>query len=205
MTGAFLGGCVAGLAVAVPVGAVATFIILLSARHGWRVGAAAGLGAATADGVYAVVAVLAGGVVAPLVEQAGPALRWASAVLLAGIGATMVWRGLRTGPVASSGPQDTTSPLRAYLTVLGITAVNPVTVVYFAALVVGSPFGEIASVPARVAFVTGAFAASAVWQIAFATGGSALGRVVASPRGRRGTTVLGGAIVLALAVRTVLF
>jgi arginine exporter protein ArgO len=203
MTGAFLAGCLAGLAVAVPVGAVATFIILLAARHGWRVGAAAGLGAATVDGAFATVAALAGGAVSPLLAQAGTALTWTSGLILAVIGGTMVWRGLRRrdddGPV-----KDTPSARKAFLTVLGITAVNPATVVYFAALVLGSPFGEIVGVPAQMAFAGGAFAASAAWQTTLATGGSALGHVLTGPRGRRITTVLGGTVILVLAIRTVL-
>lgn len=203
MIGAFLAGCLAGLAVAVPVGAVATFIILLAARHGWRVGAAAGLGAATVDGVYATVAVLVGGALSPLLARVGPALTWASALVLAVIGGTMVWRGLRGrdegGPLT-----DTPSAGRAFLTVLGITAVNPATVVYFAALVLGSPFGEITGVPAQLAFAGGAFAASAAWQTTLATGGSVLGHVLAGSRGRRITTVLGGAVILVLAIRTIL-
>ena len=64
MLDVLISGLVTGYAIAVPVGAVAALIVALSARDGWRVGAAAGLGVATVDGVYALVAVLAGKAVA---------------------------------------------------------------------------------------------------------------------------------------------
>ena len=51
MTGAFLAGLLAGLGVAVPVGAIAVLVMSLAARTSFRVGAAAALGVATADGV----------------------------------------------------------------------------------------------------------------------------------------------------------
>ena len=66
MSTAFLAGVVAGYGVAVPVGAIAVLIAGLSARTSLRVGAAAGMGAATADGIYALIAVLGGAALAPM-------------------------------------------------------------------------------------------------------------------------------------------
>ena len=53
-------GAIAGYGIAIPVGPVAVLIIELGVRRGLRLAAAAGLGAATADGLYALLAVLAG-------------------------------------------------------------------------------------------------------------------------------------------------
>ncbi|MFJ6951187.1 lysine transporter LysE, partial [Micromonospora aurantiaca] len=64
MTGAFLAGLVAGYGVAIPVGAIAILILGLSARTSFRVGAAAALGVASADGLYAALAALGGAAVA---------------------------------------------------------------------------------------------------------------------------------------------
>jgi hypothetical protein len=70
---------VTGYAIAMPVGAVAALIIALSARTSWAVGASAGLGAATVDGVYAAVAVIGGQLVASVLRPIQEVLdRWPS-------------------------------------------------------------------------------------------------------------------------------
>lgn len=211
MIAVFLGGCLAGLAIAMPVGAIASLIIVISASRGWRTGAAAGLGAATADGIYATVAVLVGAAIAPYVAAVATPLRWGAAVVLVVMGALMIRGAFRTaaGSASSAAPAATTSqvmgrPAHAYATLLGITIVNPATVVYFAALIVGSPIGRDIGLVARLPFVLGAFLASAGWQLLLAGGGSVLGRVLTGPKGRQRTAVIGGSVVILLAVRTLL-
>jgi arginine exporter protein ArgO len=82
VSAAFLAGVVAGYGVAMPVGGIAVLIAGLSARTSLRIGAAAGLGAATADGIYALVAVLGGAAIAGLVAPVATPLRWAAAAVL---------------------------------------------------------------------------------------------------------------------------
>jgi len=50
---ALVSGALAGYGVAIPVGAIGVLILGLSARRSLPVGAGAGLGVATADGLYA--------------------------------------------------------------------------------------------------------------------------------------------------------
>jgi len=69
MLDALISGLLAGYGVAIPVGAIGVLIIGLSARTSLRTGAAAALGVATADGVYATVAVLGGAAVAALIRR----------------------------------------------------------------------------------------------------------------------------------------
>ncbi|MER6591520.1 lysine transporter LysE, partial [Micromonospora purpureochromogenes] len=64
MGDALLAGLLAGYGVAVPVGAIAIVVIGLTARTSLRVGAAAALGVAAADGLYAALAVLGGAALA---------------------------------------------------------------------------------------------------------------------------------------------
>ena len=80
-------GLVTGWAIAVPVGAVAALLVTLTARTSWRVGAAAGLGIATVDGVYAAAAVVSGAALATLLEPVAWALTiWGTALyVLAGV------------------------------------------------------------------------------------------------------------------------
>jgi arginine exporter protein ArgO len=133
-------GLVTGWAIAVPIGAVGAFLVALTARTSYAVGAAAALGIATVDG-----------------------------------GALF----------------------------LGLTAVNPATVVYFAAIVLGNR--ELTAGPVEgTVFVLAAFAASASWQLLLAGGGAALGRVATGPRARRTTGLVSAAVVAGLAVHTML-
>ena len=74
-----MSGLLAGYGVAVPVGAIAVLILGLSARASLLVGAGAGLGAATADGLYAAVAAVGGAAVAGLIRPVATPLRWTAA------------------------------------------------------------------------------------------------------------------------------
>lgn len=214
MGAALVAGVVAGYAVALPVGAVATYLVGLSARHPWRVGAAGALGIATVDGVYALLAGLFGAAVTRLVEPVTVPLRIASAVVLvvlAAHGALAAWR-VRSaaGPVAG----DTSAPLtapRAFARFVAITAVNPATVLFFAVVVASGALlpdaGGPGSGPASpglgllgaALFGAGAWVASASWQLALALGGTLLGRVLSGPRGRLATALVSAALMVALA------
>lgn len=198
MTAAFLAGAVAGLGVAVPVGAIGVLIVGLAARTSWSVGASAALGVATADGLYALVAVLGGtALTASLAPIAGP-LRWiAAAVLLILAGHTAI-SAIRRHPSRSAGdPAGLGTPRRAYLGVLALTVLNPATVVYFAALVLGrhAALGS----GAAIAFVAGVLLASAGWQLLLALGGTLIGRALAGPRARLVSALVSSVIIAGLA------
>ncbi|GAA2183192.1 LysE family transporter [Brooklawnia cerclae] len=199
---AAIAGLIAGYAIAIPVGAIATLIIVAAAQHGWRVGVAAGLGAATADGLYAAVAITVGASLSPLIEAVANPLRWVAAGVLVLLGVSMIVQARRESEGVPGAPQR--SPVRSYAAVLGMTIVNPATVIYFAALVAGSAYTVLDDTANRALFVVGAFIASASWQTTLALGGAVLGRYLTSPRGRRWTAVAGGSVVILLAVRTAL-
>ncbi|MET0492357.1 MAG: LysE family transporter [Actinoplanes sp.] len=193
MTGDFLAGAIAGYGVAIPVGAIGVLIAGLSARTSLRVGAAAGMGAATADGVYALVAVLGGAALTGVVAPIATPLRWVAAAVLLLLAGHTAWSAL--GRRASSTGPDTTTPGRAYWGILGLTLLNPATVVYFAALVLGR-----GGAGGGVWFVLGAFLASASWQLLVAGGGSLVGRLLTGERGRLITALISSAVIAVLAV-----
>lgn len=198
-------GLVTGLAIAVPIGAVGAFLVTLTARTSWRVGSAAALGVATVDGVYAAVAVLGGAALAGLVGPVADPLRVVSGLVLLGIAALTALHALRgwsrrAAPERSGRP---VGPRAAYVLFLGITAVNPTTVVYFAAVVLGNR--DLVDGPVEgLVFVTAAFAASALWQLGLALAGAGLGRTITGPRGRLVTGLVSAVVVAGLAVRTIL-
>ena len=206
MSGAFAAGLLAGYGVAVPVGAIAALIISLTARTSLKVGASAALGVATADGVYAVIAVLGGAALAGLIEPIGTPLRWVALVVLLGLaGRTAVTavRHYREPGVVRSG-EGLSTPGRAYLGLLGLTLLNPATIVYFGALVLGRQANDSLTTAGVVLFVVGAFVASASWQLLLAGGGSIVGRVLTGPKGRLATALVSSVVIVVLAVGLVL-
>jgi threonine/homoserine/homoserine lactone efflux protein len=203
-------GILAGYAIAIPVGPIAVLIFDTGLRRGPAVAAAAGAGAASADGFYATVAGLVGaavaGVVAPVIAPA----RVAGAALLAFIAvrglrvalapddrSSAVARTAAASPTRGEGPDA----LRTYLLFLGLTIVNPMTFLYFGALMLGLP--PAAGSEGRLLFVIGAFGASLSWQLLLAASGGLLhGRL--PPRLQAATRVLGSIIVVVFAARLLL-
>jgi arginine exporter protein ArgO len=215
MIGALLAGLAAGYGIAIPVGAVAVLIVETGIRSGFRAAVAAGAGAASADGIYAAIAALFGVALAGALAPAQVPLRAAAIVILVGLalrGFRSVARdaqlarrrdadAARPGPDGAHPPVPTgpaqRPPRRIYAAFLGITLLNPMTITYFAALILG--LGGIGSgAPEKIAFVAGAFAASLSWQMLIAAAGAALHRRLA-PRLRIAVGLTGNAIVLAFA------
>jgi len=199
--GAFLAGLLAGYGVAVPVGAIAALLVSLTARTSLRVGAAAAMGVATADGLYCALAVVGGAAVARIVEPVATPLRWTAMVVLLGLAARTAWTAWRRHREAAT-PADTgngpNTPGRAYLGLLALTVLNPSTVVYFTALVLGRQ--DTTDAVSGAVFVVAAFAASASWQLLLAAGGGLLGRVLTGPRGRFATAIGSSVVIAVLAV-----
>ncbi len=202
---AFLSGMLAGYGIAIPVGAIAVLIVEVGMRCGFRCAASAGAGAATADLLYAAAAVAGGAALASTVESIETPLKYASAVVLAVIavaGLLGLRPGRRDAPVDVVFP-DRSELLATYAKFLGLTIINPLTVAYFAAFVVGLGLADGLSVLGGVVFVIGAFLASVSWQSVLAGIGAFAGRNLPA-RVRVGTVVIGNLVVLALAVVIVL-
>ncbi|MEU5553329.1 MULTISPECIES: LysE family transporter [unclassified Micromonospora] len=212
MTGAFLAGVVAGYGVAIPVGAIAVLIVGLTARTSFRVGASAALGVASADGLYAALAAFGGAVVVGWLAPLATPLRLVAVAVLLALAAHGAWRALRpTGPTRPAVDADgrpapgavrrgLDTPLRAYAGILALTLLNPATVVYFTALVLGRGGRYGSGAGAATLFTLGVFLASASWQLVIAAGGTLLGRTLTGARGRLVTALLSSAIIAALAV-----
>lgn len=204
----FLAGAAAGFGIAIPVGAIAILIVETGLRRGFRLAAAAGLGAAGADGIYAFAAAAFGAALAGLLAPYETPLRVLAIVLLVAIalrGLLGASRAQRT-PATDDGaamPADVEaaerggSVLRTFGAFLGLTLLNPVTVTYFAALILGLA-GTGVGPAEKAAFVAGAFLASLSWQVLLAAVGAFLHRRL-SPGLRVGVIVLGNTIVLLFA------
>ncbi|MFJ8697027.1 LysE family transporter [Streptomyces roseolilacinus] len=203
MIAALVAGALAGYGIAVPVGAVGTYLVAVTARTSLRVGACAALGVATADGLYALAAAAGGSVLVPLLEPVMVPLRWASALVLVTLAArgavTAVGRYRKRQEAGGDAGRGVFGPGRAYSAFLGVTLMNPMTVVYFAALVLGGGSAGRAGAVEQALFVTAAFAASASWQLLLAGGGALLGRALTGARGRLATALVSSALITGLA------
>ncbi len=197
---AFLEGVVAGYGIAVPVGPIAVLIIGIGTKSGFPRAFFAGLGAALADLIYATIAAVAGAAAATALAPYDRPLRLAGGAVLVIIAVITGGSALRTPSDAVSGPS---THLRATAGFVSLTLMNPVTLTYFAALVLGSSGGVAATTGGSVLFVTGAFLASLSWQTAVAAVGAIVGHKM-SRRVRVATGVLGAAVIVALAIRMLL-
>jgi len=195
----FIAGAIAGYAIAIPVGPVAVLIIELGVRRGLPTAAAAGLGAATADGLYALLAVLAGASIAQLLEPITPALQVLAVVVLTLIAVRGFWLALYHARIGIPGNAELPAqPGRTYLRFLAITLLNPTTILYFAALILGRP--QLGDGPAELAaFVVGAALASTSWQLFLAVLGSLAHQRLPS-KAQLAISLLGNVIVLGFAI-----
>ena len=195
-------GVLAGLGIAVPVGAIAVLIVDLAMRQGFVRAIPAAMGAASADLSYAAVAAVAGAAVAAALAPYQRTIELVGAAVLAGI---VAYRMAGLFRVREPAGQDLTGdgPLQTYTGFLALTLVNPLTVTYFAALILGLGDDTIASGVDKALFVTGAFVASASWQLVLAGAGALLHRRLPE-RARLATALLGNVLIAALAVRLAL-
>ena len=200
---AFLSGVLAGYGIAIPVGAIALLIVQVGIKCGFRCGFMAGAGAATADLIYAVLAGVGGAALAQLIDSAGDAFRIASGILLVAVALI----GLRkaTKPVEQI---DVAMPNRSelagtYARFLGLTIINPTTIIYFAAVVVGLGVASGLTASGAILFCVGAFLTSLSWQTLLAFSGASAGKRMSS-RVQSVTMIVGNLLILGLAVVIIL-
>jgi arginine exporter protein ArgO len=200
MTAAILAGLVAGYGVAIQVGAMSVLLVGFAARSRLVVAASAGLGIATADGLYALVAVIGGGAAALVIRPVATPLAVVAAIVLIGLAvrtAVLAVRNFRAPSTGGSQTAPPSGPLRAYLGFLGVTVLNPTTVIYFVALVLGGHGGF--GLADGIGFGLAAFVASCSWHVLLAAGGRLVGRVLTSRRGRLITALMSSAVIMVLA------
>ena len=199
----FIEGLIAGYGIAIPVGAVAILIVNTAIRCGFRIGFLAGAGAATADVLYAILASIAGVALTVALQPLAVPLRLLGGLVLIGLGCAGLWQGLRR----SGQPNRTAeacAPLRTYAQFVGITIINPLTVVYFTAFIIGRDAAAASfSLAANLLFVLGVGLSSLSWQTLLAALGGIAGNRL-SPRFQLLATVLGNLLVVGLGLRILL-
>lgn len=192
---AVLTGMAAGYGIAIPIGAIAILIIDIGLRDGFATGFWAGAGAATADTLYAAIAVALGTLASEALAAFAVPLRFASGLALLALGALGLLRA-RARAKASAPQAASARELAVYGQFLGLTLLNPMTVVYFVALILGGAAGSETSSLARLLFVFGAGVASLSWQTLLAASAAVFHRRL-SLRSQVSLSVAGNLLVCA--------
>jgi arginine exporter protein ArgO len=202
MLNSFLNGALAGYAIAIPVGAIAILILETGLQRGFWHAIAAGSGTATADLIYATVAATLGTLVAQFLEPIAPTLKIVSAAFLFALGLRglyMTWQARKKENGVEPRAINATI-FQTYVTLLGLTILNPATIAYFAALILGGTVGAAPTLADKGAFVLGTALSSLSWQSLLAAIG-ALAHKHLPPGFRIWTSVAGNTIIILLGVR----
>ncbi len=196
-----------GLAIAAPVGPIGVLVIRRTLAFGPRVGLISGLGAATADAAYGLVA--ATGLTAlmrPLLAHAD-VVRLVGGLFLGALGLrTLLARPRNEVSGAAAGGSQLWS---AYLSTLALTVTNPMTILSFATAFAGlGVLTEIGAVRGAGVVVVGAvFLGSALWWVMLSGGvgllrGSLGSRALGAVNWLSGSLLLGFGLLGVLRFRT---
>jgi threonine/homoserine/homoserine lactone efflux protein len=188
-------GIVAGLAIAMPLGAIGVLLIREGMLYGFKTAAAGAAGVASVDLVYATIAVTTGTALRSVLSHYESAIHLIGAAVLLYVAVRGI---LRTRTAAAELETTKSSPLKTYARFFGLTAINPATMLYF--IVVAAGFGSsFRQVGTGALFVLGVFVASLAWQLCLAAIGSVSGARL-TPKWRKITSYIGYGIVLAMAI-----
>lgn len=192
----FLRGLVLGFTIAAVVGPISLLCIRRTLAEGRLVGLVSGMGVATADATYGAIAAFGLTAVTDLLVDWRRVLGIVGGVFLL----WLAWRTYRSVPgEAATGVTNGRRGLpAAYLSTLGLTLTNPMTILSFAALFVGLGVtgGDAAG---STSLTLGVFAGSAAWWVVLVIAVGAF-RSRLTPIGLRRVNVASGLIIGVLAV-----
>ena len=190
----WLSGLGFGFAIAAAVGPLSLLCMRRTLAAGFVVGLVSGLGVATADATY-------GGVAAFGLTVVTDALVGAERVLAIVVGAFLVWLGYRTirsGPVEVAAVPARRGLAAAYASILGLTLMNPMTIISFGALFAGVGLAG-SGFAGGVAVTLGVFAGSASWWLVLTGSVAAFGSRL-TLRALRRINVASGLLVLGFGI-----
>jgi threonine/homoserine/homoserine lactone efflux protein len=157
-------GMLLGFAIAAPVGPIGLLTIRRTLTDGFRLGIATGLGTATADASYGMVAAFGLTAVTSAMISNANAIRLVGGLMLLSIGLRGVLHATRAGLSAEVGAGRMPTTLGAYVQTIGLTLTNPLTIISFIGMFAGLGITDGRDDLARaIVFVTGVGLGSAAW------------------------------------------
>jgi threonine/homoserine/homoserine lactone efflux protein len=194
-----LRGFVLGFTIAAAVGPISLLVIRRTLAEGQRYGLVSGLGVATADATYGAIAAFGMAAVTDILVNSRQVLAVAGGAFLL----YLAWRTIRATPTeAASASSRRGGYAGAYLSILGLTLANPMTILSFGALFAGLGVRSGASGDAIV-IVLGVLLGSATWWVVLTTFVGAF-RTRVTPSWIHRINVVSGLIIGAFAVITIL-
>jgi threonine/homoserine/homoserine lactone efflux protein len=199
-----LRGFVLGFTIAAAIGPISLLVIRRTLAEGQLYGLVSGLGVATADATYGAIAAFGLGAVTSALVDARQVLGLVGGAFLL----WLAWQTIRSTPSESTTATAaaTRAPRRrgyfgAYLSILGLTLANPMTILSFAALFAGLGVTTGATGDAAL-IVLGVLLGSTTWWVVLTTVTALLRRRVTA-RGLRRINLVSGVVIGAFAVAAI--
>jgi threonine/homoserine/homoserine lactone efflux protein len=160
-----LRGFILGFTIAAAVGPISLLVIRRTLAEGQRYGLVSGLGVATADATYGAIAAFGLSAITDVLVNARQVLGLVGGIFLL----WLAWRTIRSAPTEAA---TVTTARRgyagAYLSILGLTLANPMTILSFGALFAGLGVTSGATGDAAL-IVLGVLLGSTMWWIVLTT------------------------------------
>ena len=190
-----LRGFVLGFTIAAAVGPISLLVIRRTLAEGQRYGLVSGLGVATADATYGAIAAFGLSAITDVLVNARQVLGLVGGLFLL----WLAWRTIRSSPTEAA---TVTTARRgyagAYLSILGLTLANPMTILSFGALFAGLGVTSGATGDAALV-VLGVLLGSTTWWIALTTAVATLrGRI--TPEWLHRVNIVSGVFIGAFAI-----
>jgi threonine/homoserine/homoserine lactone efflux protein len=162
----FVKGLIIGFSIAAPVGPIGVLCIRRTLAEGRVAGLISGLGAASADAIYGLIAGFGLTSVSNILISHQSWLRLFGGAFLCYLGAkTFLAR-----PAEKAAEARGRGLVAGYVSTFFLTLTNPVTIIFFAAIFAGFGLVERRNYLSAVALVSGVFIGSALWWLTLSTG-----------------------------------
>ncbi len=198
---AFLRGIAVGVLIALPVGPVGVLCVRRTLFEGPSYGFVSGLGAATADTIFGIIAGFGLTIVRDFLLHYQDAFGIAGGLFLIYLGGKAL-----LSAEAEASPVEDERHLGAYFSTFALTITNPITILAFAAIFAKVGVSENAGLWPVGALVLGVFVGSLLWWLGLSYGIAWIRRVTGTVRliwlnrGSGAILVLSGLALLALSV-----
>jgi threonine/homoserine/homoserine lactone efflux protein len=193
-----LRGYLLGFTIAAAVGPISLLVMRRTLAEGRLIGLVSGLGVATADAVYGAIAAFGLGAVTELLVSARQVLGLVGGVFLL----WLAWKTVRASATETRATATETDRRGgapgAYLSILGLTLANPMTILSFGALFAGLGVANGATSDAAL-IVLGVLLGSSTWWLVLTTAVAAL-RSRLTPRWIHRINLGSGVVIGAFAV-----
>jgi threonine/homoserine/homoserine lactone efflux protein len=195
-----LRGVVIGFSIAAPVGPIGVLCIRRTLAEGRVSGLLSGLGAATADGMYGVIAAFGLTYVSNILIGYQSSIRLVGGLFLCCLGLKTYFSRPAETPAMAKGE----GLLGAYVSTLGLTLTNPMTILSFTAVFAGLGIGTATGDYGSAALlVLGVSSGSAAWWLIL-SGGVSLFRSKFTPRALGWVNRAAGIVILGFGVLAIL-